>query len=253
MPNVRTGPVKGLLAQLALLMGLSATVGLGVAGWSAGVLYGVMITALLTYGMRATGTEALGPADGVTYGRAVLIGGVVALTADSFSRETPVAVLVVLTGLALALDWVDGQVARRTGTSSVLGARFDMEVDAFLLLVLGIYLTPTLGAWVLAIGLMRYAFVAASWVLPWLRWPLPQRYWAKVAAAVQGIALCVAASGALSHALNVLVVAAALGLLIESFGTHVVRLWRMRTIVVPVEFTREGAELRDAVTTGASR
>jgi phosphatidylglycerophosphate synthase len=253
VPNVRTGPVKGLLAQLALLMGLYATVGLGAAGLCAGVLYGLVTSALLTYGMRSTGTDSLGPADGVTYGRAVLIGGVVALTADSFTRATPVAVLVVLTGVALALDWVDGQVARRTGTSSVLGARFDMEVDAFLLLVLGVYLTPSLGAWVLTIGFMRYGFVVASWVLPWLRWPLPQRYWAKVAAAVQGIALLVAASGVLSHGVTILVVAAALGLLIESFGTHVVRLWKMRTIVVPVEFTREGAELRDAVTTGATR
>ena len=39
---------------------------------------------------------------------------------------------------ALALDGVDGQVARRTGTASELGARFDMEVDAFLILVLSV-------------------------------------------------------------------------------------------------------------------
>ena len=71
--------------------------------------------------------------------------------------------------MALALDAVDGWVARRTGTVSALGARFDMEVDAFLILVLSGYVAPTLGGWVLAIGLMRYAFVAAGWVLPWLR------------------------------------------------------------------------------------
>ena len=41
--------------------------------------------------------------------------------------------------VALALDWVDGQVARRTGTCSAFGARFDMETDAFLILVLSAY------------------------------------------------------------------------------------------------------------------
>jgi len=252
VPNVRTGPVKGLLAQIALLIGMAATVGLGAAGWSAGALYGVITCALLTRGLRRAGTGTMGPADRVTYGRAVLVGGVVALTADSFGRETPVALLVGLTGIALALDWVDGQVARRTGTSSPLGARFDMEVDAFLLLVLSVYLVRPVGVWVLAIGLMRYAFVAASWVLPWMRWTPPQRYWAKVAAAAQGVALLVAASGVLPHGFTILLVAASLGLLVESFGTHVARQWQMRTLVVPAEFTRDAA-LRPAVSTGAAR
>ena len=96
---------------------------------------------------------------------------------------------------ALVLDAVDGWVARRTGTMTELGARFDMEVDAFLLLVLSAYVAPILGLWVLAIGLMRYVFVAAGWVLPWLRLQLPYRYWRKVVTAVQGIALTLAASG----------------------------------------------------------
>ena len=43
-----------------------------------------------------------------------------------------------LSSVALALDGVDGQVARRTRTVSALGARFDMEVDAFLVLVLSV-------------------------------------------------------------------------------------------------------------------
>ncbi len=40
--------------------------------------------------------------------------------------------LVALASAALVLDAVDGQVARRTGTATALGARFDGEVDAFL-------------------------------------------------------------------------------------------------------------------------
>ena len=37
-----------------------------------------------------------------------------------------------------------------------------MEVDAFLLLVLSAYVAQDLGWWVLSIGLLRYAFVAAG-------------------------------------------------------------------------------------------
>ena len=53
------------------------------------------------------------------------------------------ATLVVLAAVALVLDGVDGQVARRTGTVSALGARFDMEVDAFLMLVLSVYVASS--------------------------------------------------------------------------------------------------------------
>ena len=87
-----------------------------------------------------------------------------ALVVESVLRPEPVALLVRLAAVALALDAVDGWVARRTGTVSELGARFDMEADAFLILVLSGFVADSLGGWVLAIGLMRYAFVAAGWV-----------------------------------------------------------------------------------------
>jgi phosphatidylglycerophosphate synthase len=129
---------------------------------------------------------------------------------------------------ALLLDAVDGWVARRTGSITELGARFDMEVDAFLLLVLSAYVAPVLGPWVLAIGLMRYAFVAAGWLVPRLRGQLPPRYWRKVVTAVQGIALAVAASGVLPSLAGVLV-GVALALLVESFGRDVAWLARHGT------------------------
>ena len=164
MPAVRTGPLIGLTGQLVLLAVLARTVGLGVAGWLAGAAYGLVTCAALTRALNRSGRAALGPADRVTLARATLVGGVAALTVDSFARPAPVAVLVVLATVALVLDAVDGQVARRTGTASALGARFDMEVDAFLLLVLSVYVARPLGGWVLAIGAMRYAYVAAGWV-----------------------------------------------------------------------------------------
>jgi phosphatidylglycerophosphate synthase len=86
--------------------------------------------------------------------------------------------------------------------------------------VLSTYVAPILGLWVLAIGLMRYTFVAAGWMLPWLRLQLPPRYWRKVVTAVQGIALTLAASGLVPELAGVLV-GVALVLLVESFGRDV--------------------------------
>ena len=103
----------------------------------------------------------IGPANLVTSLRAVLSCGVAALVALSLRRaRSPSAALVVLSTVALALDWVDGQVARRTHTESAFGARFDMEVDAFLILVLSVYVASSIGVWVLAIGLARYLLLA---------------------------------------------------------------------------------------------
>ncbi|TYC23424.1 CDP-alcohol phosphatidyltransferase family protein [Micromonospora sp. MP36] len=227
MSTVRNGPLVGLIAQFALLAGLAGTVGIGVAGWAAGLAYGGVLCGLLWRGLRVSGARRLGPADRVTLARALLVGGVLALVVPGGAGPAP-AVLVPLTAVALALDAVDGLVARRTGTASALGARFDMEVDAFLILVLSAHVAPSIGGWVLAIGGMRYAFVAASWALPWMRGSLPPRYWRKVVAAVQGVVLAVAASHLLPPVATAALVAGALALLIESFGRDVAWLWRHR-------------------------
>ncbi len=228
MQTVRTGPAIGILAQFVLLAGLGGTVGLGGAGWLAGLAYGAALCGLLTWGMHRSGARRLGPADRVTLTRAVLVGGVAALAADSFDRPVPVRLLVLLTIVALVLDGVDGQVARRTGTVSALGARFDMEVDAALLLVLSLHAAHQAGAWVLAIGLMRYAFVVATWSLPWMRATLPPRYWRKVVAATQGVVLVSASAGILPLPLVVAALTVALALLLESFGRDVLWLWARR-------------------------
>lgn len=218
-------------AQLGLLVGLSTLVGLGPVGVFAEIGYAAGLAVLVHRAFHRAGVDVMGPADVVTLARAVLIGGVTALVVDGLDTPQPagssaVAALVGLATVALLLDAVDGYVARRSRTASAVGARFDMEVDSFLLLVLSVQVATTVGIWVTIIGLLRYAFVAAGWVLPWLRAPLPTRYSAKTVAALQGIVLVVAASEVLPQNLATALIAVALALLVWSFGRDVRWLWR---------------------------
>lgn len=231
MTSLARRPVALLQAagafQVVLLAVLSAGLGLGPVGWLAGTAYTVGLWALLTAAVRRARATTLGPADLVTLARALLVGAVTALVTDGlWNGDTPIAPLVIIATVALVLDALDGQVARRSGTASALGARFDMEVDAFLLLVLSVHVAVLLGPWALAIGAMRYAFVAASRMAPWLRSELPARYSAKAVAALQGIALVVATSEVLPQPLAVTLVSTALALLVWSFGRDVTLLWR---------------------------
>ena len=144
-----------------------------------------------------------------------------------------------LSALALVLDAVDGWVARHTRTGK-LGAQFDGEVDAFLILVLSVYVARSAGAWVLAIGAARYVFLAAGWPLQWMRAPLPPRFWRKVVAATQGIVLTVAAADVLPAGVTTAALVVALVLLSESFGRDVRWLWRNRTATHPPMTTGAG-------------
>ena len=226
LPTIRLATILGLLATAALLGVVSATAGLGVAGWIVGLATGSAATALLVTARMRSDQPAMFPADWVTLTRALLIAGVAGLVADSFGRPVSVTALVTLSTVALVLDAVDGQVARRTGTATELGARIDGEVDAFLILLLSIVVSEDYGGWVLVIGAARYAFLLAGLLIPWLAAPLPPRYWGKVVAAVQGIVLTVAASGVLDRRAGMIAVAAALLLLAESFGRNVIWLYR---------------------------
>src|SRR6516164_2826008 len=225
-PTIRLAAILGMLATAALLGVVSATAGLGVAGWIAGLATGSAATALLATARMRSGQPAILPADWVTLARMLLIAGGAGLVADSFVRPVSITALMTLSSIALALDAVDGQVARRTGTATLLGARIDGEVDAFLILLLSIAVSQDYGSWVLVIGAARYALLIAGWLIPWLAAPLPPRYWRKVVAAVEGIVLTVAASGLVDRLTGMIAVAAALLLLAESFGRDVIWLYR---------------------------
>lgn len=230
MDMTGAGQAWAMSGQLVVLGVVAATAGLGPVGWTAGIAFGAIAWALLTTALHRAGRARLGPADLVTGTRVLLAGAVTALVADGATgAAVPVAALVGLTLAGIVLDGVDGQVARRTGTASPLGARFDMEVDSALVLVLSVHVALLVGPWALAIGLMRYAWVAASWALPWLRGSLAPRISAKAVAVLQAVALVAAASMLLPIAVATALVAVALAALVWSFGRSAVTLFRSRT------------------------
>src|SRR5512135_62964 len=107
------GPLVGLGTALFLLAVLARTVGLGGAGWLIGLASGLTLNLLLARALWRDPSARLGPAGWVTLLRATLVVGVAALTAASFERDVAVATLVSLASVALALDFVDGWIARR--------------------------------------------------------------------------------------------------------------------------------------------
>ena len=230
---VHAGPVTGLIAQVLLTAAIAGAVAvsgvdLNLAGWVVGIACGVITNLALAHGLAHYRADRMSPADWVTLARATLAVGVAALVAASFGEHVQVTVLVSLATLALVLDGVDGWVARHTRTEGALGARFDGEVDAFLILILSVYVARSAGAWVLAIGAARYVFLAAGWPLGWMRAPLPPRHWRKVVCATEGVVLTVAATGVLPPALTTAALVVALALLSESFGRDVLWLWGHR-------------------------
>lgn len=225
MLTVRAVPAVVML-QVVLLLALGVPLRWGAAAWAAASLSLAVVDVAAAQLARSYRVVALGPADVVTLARVALACGVVALVVEPPAASSGTAGVAALGAVALALDWVDGWVARRTGTGSAFGGRIDGEADAFLLLVLSVPVAATVGWWVLVIGLARYVFAVAGWGLPWLRAQLPFRYWRKVVTAIAGIALVVAAADVVPDLLAAMGLVVALVLIAESFGRDI---WWLRS------------------------
>ena len=128
------------------------------------------------------------------------------------------------------LDGVDGWLARRTRMASDFGARFDMEIDALLILVLAILVWrfDKAGPWVIVSGLLRYLFVAAGAYWPWLQRPLAPSRRRQTICVVQILALMVVMVPAVTPPVSTVLAAVALGALSYSFLVDTVWLWRHR-------------------------
>lgn len=169
-----------------------------------------------------------GPANLVTLGRAALACLLAALVAAGALAFSAAAFLLALA--ALVLDGVDGWVARRSAMASRFGARFDMEVDALLALVLAAaaWTGGKAGPWVLLLGLMRYCFVVAGALWPALAADLPPSRRRKAICVFQLVALALLLLPPIVPPASSLIALAALAALGWSFAVDVGWLLRRR-------------------------
>ena len=164
----------------------------------------------------------LGPAIVTTLARALMVSLVAAFIGEPL-RADVAWVAAILALVITLLDGVDGWLARRTRMASDFGARFDMEVDALLIMALAILVWQhgKAGVWVLLSGLIRYAFVAAGWLLRWLARPLPASRRRQTVCVVQVGGLNLALVPAIPPPAATIVSAVALAALVWSFFVDV--------------------------------
>jgi phosphatidylglycerophosphate synthase len=195
--------------------------------WKAGAVFAAMMV-LAFGGLHAHHPYTrLGPANQTTILRALIVALVASLVGEP-AVPSLAATAAGLTLVATALDGVDGWLARRSRMTSDFGARFDMEVDALLVMILSMlaWQYGKAGGWVLLSGLVRYVFLVAGWLRPWLARPLIPSWRRQTICVVQIGGLTLAIVPAVPASVSVWLAAVALAALVYSFGTDVVWLWR---------------------------
>jgi len=218
----RNAELRGFAAASGLL-GLAAA--LAIAPPSGLILYVVTALALWAgarWGIADHPFRNFGTANRVTYARGICT-AIVASLIPAALDETGRIALAVAAGLLIALDGIDGYLARRDGNASPFGARFDMEIDSALMLVLAIIAARLGGAWLILLGLPRYIFVLAAYLWPFLSAPLPHSERRRITCVLQGFGL-VAAIYPWEY--GTIAALAALVVLLWSFAVDVVWLWR---------------------------
>ncbi|HRY24152.1 MAG: CDP-alcohol phosphatidyltransferase family protein [Geminicoccaceae bacterium] len=197
-------------------------------------LPGVLLVGLVTSGVLATlhangHRRPFGLANGVTLLRldlaACLLAAVWVGPEPLPLGARPAWAVFALAALALALDGIDGWLARRRGEASAFGARFDMASDTFLAIVLALCAWRFVGLapWVLAIGLLRPAFVTAGLAWPRLAAPLPPSRWRRAACGTALLLLVMTLAPPLARVAPWLA-AGSLLILLHSFGRDIRRL-----------------------------
>ncbi len=177
-----------------------------------------------------------GAANRLTLGRFAISALLAGLVGEANASGAPLAwTLVIVATITAVLDAADGPLARRSGLASRFGARFDMETDAWLTLVLCALLLQfdKVSAWVLASGLMRYAFVGAASAWPWLAAPLPPSRRRQAVCVAQITVLIVGLGPIVSPVLASALAAAGLAALSLSFAADLRYLARIHRAAAP--------------------
>jgi phosphatidylglycerophosphate synthase len=170
-----------------------------------------------------------GSANQITTIRALLVALLVCLigepAAPALAASAAAASIVVT-----LLDGLDGWLARRHHIASDFGARFDMEIDALLILALSVlaWQFGKAGAWVVISGALRYVFVGAGALWRWLQAPLPPSRRRQTICVVQIVALTMAVIPPVPPSISAPLAAVALAMLVDSFLVDTLWLWQRK-------------------------
>jgi len=221
-----------VLACTTLLLAAAAAKGLELGAdylWRSGIGFLVATSIVWLSALKAPGLPVFGAANRITLLRVALLALVAAAAGEAANAGLSWTIIVVTT-IALFLDGLDGRVARRTNTMSAFGARFDMETDAALIMILSVlcWQFGKAGIWILAAGAMRYCFVLASRLFQWMRRPLPYSRRRQTVCIWQSALLLAVISPVFPHPISETLAAATLVMLSTSFLIDIHWLWSQR-------------------------
>ena len=182
--RIARGRLRRQWALVAVVAAIGTATGCTVLGgwWTPahGVRWGLMTAGVVTYELwllrrylaenRRADDGQLRDTLGVATAATLTRGGALAALAGFLVVPEPTGHALWLPwGLytvAVALDWIDGRLARRVGTESLLGAKLDTEFDALGLLIAGVVGLSygVLPPWYLVVGFARPAYLGGLWL-----------------------------------------------------------------------------------------
>lgn len=228
--------VGGFAVLTALCAALTAGTGLGGTAVGAAIAtYLVVGTVVLATIGHSHAAADFGLPNLVTLARVLataLVAGYATEVLAGFDPSSRLATaFAALAGATILADGLDGWLARSRGPETAFGARFDMEIDALMLLALAglAHGLGKVGAWVILIGAMRYLFVAAGLAWRWLEAPLPPSFRRKAVCVLQGAALTALALPMVGGSTATALAAVALAALSWSFALDTIWLAARRT------------------------
>ena len=212
------------------LIGLAAFAALTQQGFLFGRLFVLKVLVAFTLGgilmlllaKKYLILRTFGLANQVTLARGALIALLFGLPGEDLTTGVAwFAAAIALVGLAL--DGVDGSLARRQGNASTFGARFDMETDALLILIMSVLVWQLgkAGPWILLAGVARYLFTTATYFVAWMRSPLPSSFRRQTVCVLQVLMLLVCLTPLLESPVSDIVALVGLLVLVGSFAIDV--------------------------------
>lgn len=242
--SVRDTVPAGALATTALCAISAVIVAWAMSDWlplapfyplRVGLIFGIVMALALPASRREHRHARFGAANGVTTARAALAALAAGVVGEQPNDDLAIATAV-LGAIGVSLDGVDGWLARRTGLGSAFGARFDMEIDALLILVLCVvaWRHGKAGSWVVTSGLLRYGFVVAGWVWQRMRQPLPASRRRQTVCVLQILALLVVLVPVVHSPTSNVIAAASVVALCYSFLVDIRWLWLNAPRLAPV-------------------